>query len=241
MRALDVGRPRRSVARDGDADRAQQRVRQLERVRARDVEAVEEPVADEVEVAGHGRARVAVERAQRARAPRRDRRPTRAAACARGILRRSRRSAARARADAPADTGDAPRIRPSSSAGGRPVQSPTCARKSPVGTIAARREAHVLVDHLGVVVAAARQVRRPARRRRARRGRPTAARGASAIEAGLNVSSHSRSCSRQSLLCERPPRRAGSARGPRRPATGTTDLYAKPLTYAISSASISMP
>jgi hypothetical protein len=33
--------------------------------------------------------------------------------------------------------GEAPRMRPSSSAGGRPVHSPTCARKSPVGTMAA--------------------------------------------------------------------------------------------------------
>jgi hypothetical protein len=40
-------------------------------------------------------------------------------------------------ADAPAETGEAPRINPSNSAGARPVQSPTCARKSPVGMIAA--------------------------------------------------------------------------------------------------------
>jgi hypothetical protein len=39
-------------------------------------------------------------------------------------------------AEAPADTGAEPRINPSSSAVGSPVQSPTCARKSPVGTSA---------------------------------------------------------------------------------------------------------
>ena len=36
----------------------------------------------------------------------------------------------------PADTSAVPRIRPSSSECGRPVQSPTWARKSPVGTMA---------------------------------------------------------------------------------------------------------
>ena len=39
-------------------------------------------------------------------------------------------------ADEAAETGAAPRIRPRSSAGEIPVQSPTCARKSPVGIIA---------------------------------------------------------------------------------------------------------
>ena len=70
--AADVGDQRRrrptpstSAPGDGDPDRAEQRVGQLERGRLGDVEAVEQPVADEVEVAGHGRARVAVERAQR--------------------------------------------------------------------------------------------------------------------------------------------------------------------------------
>ena len=38
---------------------------------------------------------------------------------------------------------------------GEPVQSPTWARKSPVGIIAAGGVAHVLGDHRGVVVAAA--------------------------------------------------------------------------------------
>ena len=86
-----------------------------------DVEAVEEPVADEVEVAGHRRAHVAVERAQRLEDARRDRRRRRAARCAAGSW-RSPRSAAASSADAPADTGEAPRMRPSSSAGAaRPV------------------------------------------------------------------------------------------------------------------------
>ncbi len=39
-------------------------------------------------------------------------------------------------ADPPADTEAEPRMRPSSSAGWSPVQSPTCTRKSPVGIIA---------------------------------------------------------------------------------------------------------
>jgi hypothetical protein len=38
--------------------------------------------------------------------------------------------------EARADTAAEPRISPSSSDGGRPVQSPTCARKSPVGRTA---------------------------------------------------------------------------------------------------------
>ena len=100
-----------------------------------DVEAVEKAVADEVEVA---------------RSPPRRRRPRVNAGSARTCAgsssdaRSSRargrsaiaRSAARARPSAPADTGEAPRMRPSSSDGGRPVHSPTCARKSPVGITA---------------------------------------------------------------------------------------------------------
>ena len=49
---------------DGRSDRAQQRVGQLERVAPGDVEAVEQPTADEVEVRRHRGADVAAERAQ---------------------------------------------------------------------------------------------------------------------------------------------------------------------------------
>ena len=86
---------------DRDADRAQQHVGQLERARPADVEAVEQPVADEVEVAGDGRAGLAVERAQRVEhrgrvavgleqlpAPRGRSRSRRSAARARPTLRR---------------------------------------------------------------------------------------------------------------------------------------------------------
>ena len=69
------------------------------------------------------------------RASRRDRRPTRAAARASGsaaIAATSRSSCGRGAGR----HGRRARISPSSSAGGSPVQSPTCARKSPVGTTA---------------------------------------------------------------------------------------------------------
>ena len=76
---------------------------------------------------------------RRARAARRAPRPGRRRT--RGARARPRPSAIAAMSrssssDAPADTGAAPRIMPSSSAGGRPVQSPRCARRSPTGTIA---------------------------------------------------------------------------------------------------------
>ena len=107
--------------------------------------------------AGHRRSRLAVERrAARSRVA--------AGIAVRGeqLLRLgSARDAAISRsssADAPAETGDAPRISPSSSAGGSPVQSPTWARKSPGRDDRARGVAHVLRDHRRVVVAAAAEV-----------------------------------------------------------------------------------
>ena len=51
--------------RNGGTNGAAQRVRQLEREGVRDVEAVEEPVPDEVEIRGHGDPGPAIERAQR--------------------------------------------------------------------------------------------------------------------------------------------------------------------------------
>ncbi len=68
--AADVGDPvvdiRGFVALplDGDPDCPEQHVGQLERVGLRDVEPVEKPVSDQVEIRGHGRTGVAVERAQ---------------------------------------------------------------------------------------------------------------------------------------------------------------------------------
>ena len=130
---------------DRDRDRPEQRVGQLERGRLRDVEAVERAVADEVEVARDRRSRVTAE----ARAARRASRAGSSSdsrsfiAAESGSIVFSRSSSA----DPPADTGAAPRSRPSSSACEMPVQSPTCARKSPVGIIAAGGVAHVLRDH----------------------------------------------------------------------------------------------
>ena len=100
---VGVGEP---LSTDGDANRLQQRRRQLECVRVRDVEAVHEPRPHEVEVRVGGAAGVAVERAQ----------PLEHVACVvlgledlagGGILcDRSRSSASSA--DAPAETGAAP-------------------------------------------------------------------------------------------------------------------------------------
>ena len=53
-----------SSAVDGRPDRAQQRVGQLERVAPGNVEAVEKPIADEVEIFRHRRADIASERTQ---------------------------------------------------------------------------------------------------------------------------------------------------------------------------------
>ena len=171
-------RTRPGSAVDGGADRAQQRVRQLERVAAGDVEAVEQPVADEVEV-GRQRPRPVSPSSERRRS-----------STSRGIvvgveqLARVRSPCLSAAiscsssADAPADTGAAPRIRSSSSAGGTPVHSHDVREQVADRQHRRAREAHVLVDHLDVVVAAARQVRRPAPRRTARRDPPTGARGA---------------------------------------------------------------
>ena len=66
----DVGNARVDVrgvafpAVDGQTDRAQQRVGQLERIAPGDIETVEQPTPDEVEIVGHRRADIAAERAQ---------------------------------------------------------------------------------------------------------------------------------------------------------------------------------
>ena len=101
--------------------------------------------------------------------------------------------------EAPADTGAAPRIIPSTSDGGTPVQS------TEVGEQVADREhrrageAHVLVDHLRVVIAAFRQVRRPAPASERASGSTDCSSRWVLTAAGLATSSHSRSCSRQSF------------------------------------------
>ena len=66
MPAMRASTSRRVACRavDRRSDRAQQRVGQLERVAPGDVEAVEQPTADEVEILRHRRADLAVERAQ---------------------------------------------------------------------------------------------------------------------------------------------------------------------------------
>ena len=112
----------------------EKRVRQLERRGLGDVEAIDEPVADQVEIAGDRRACFAAERAQ-AREHLRGvavgfEELAGSGSLANASFRRSISS------EPPADTSAEPRIRPSSSDGGRPVQSPTWARKSPVGSTA---------------------------------------------------------------------------------------------------------
>ena len=89
-------------------------------------------------------------------------------------------------------------MRPSSSAGGSPVQSPTWARKSPVGTTA------LAVKRMCWVIIAAWWSRQ--RPRYSTSSSSESASGSTAcssrcfaIAFGFEVSSHSRSCSRQSL------------------------------------------
>ena len=119
-----------------DTDRAQQHVGQLERAGLDDVEAVEQPVADEIEVAGHRPARVPsrASAAPRARGPGSS---SESSSCRARHPARSRRSAARARRRRRPRRGRTPRIRSSSSDGGKAGPVSTWARKSPVGTTAA--------------------------------------------------------------------------------------------------------
>ena len=163
---------------DGRPDRTEERCRQLERVGIRDVEAVDEPIADEVEIGGHRGARrrcpaTAAPRAPSAGSPS-DSSSFRAALVLRDRVLISRWSSV----ETPAETGAEPRIRPSRSVGGRSVQSPDVCEEVADGDHRRARVAHVLVDHLGVVVVAALQIARPAPRRRANPDRPPAARGA---------------------------------------------------------------
>ena len=149
---VGVGEP---LSTDGDANRLQQRRRQLERVRVRDVEAVHEPRPHEVEVRR-----------------RRYRRRCRASATARARrLRRPRTRGSRGRRD---PLRSLPKQRELSGRprgnGRRPPHEAEELGRRQVGPVAHVREevahgddrragvAHVLVDHLHVVVAAAREV-----------------------------------------------------------------------------------
>ena len=139
-----------------DADGPQQRVGQLERVATGDVEAVEQPVADQVQVRRRRRAHLAVARAQRVED---------AAGIGVGREQLLRGRVGRHRGPQPLElVGGARR-----DGRGAAQQAEQLGRREP-GPVAdvreevARRdrrrgrEAHVLEDHLGVVVAAAREV-----------------------------------------------------------------------------------
>ena len=159
--AADLGDPFADVQRlqpsliDGGTDRAQQGVRQLDCTAPADVEAIEQSPADELEVGGGGTAHRAVERAQllqhllRLAVRLEQLTPGRILGHRRDQLPQFHR---RARGN-----GRRPRSIPSSSAGGTSVHSRM--REQITGREQRRAgEAHVLVDHLGVPVAAARQV-----------------------------------------------------------------------------------
>ena len=131
--------------------------------------------------------------------------------------------------DAPADTGAAPRIIASASAGATSVQDPRCASRSPTGTIAdpVKRMCWKIICEW-------------CSRQRVRYATRSSSESASAstdcssrwvlIAAGLNVSSHSRSCSRQTLRSHTSSARAKRC-GISSSGAGCIVLYAKPLTY----------
>ena len=208
---------RRRCLVDRGADRAQEHVGQLERVVVRDVEPVEQPVADEVEVVVQrlaGRAGfppqaleqgpgvlVGVEGLARGGvgAVRRDQR---------GVLRR-------------ATTGDQGRAAHQAEQLHRRQTGPL--RR--VGEEVARGdhrgagERHVLPDHRDVVVAAAAQVGPPAPRRSAGRDRSPGSRGWPAPRPACGPPPTPAHC--HATACGRtPPRRAGRGRGRLRGAPG---------------------
>ena len=141
---------------EGHANGPQQRVRQLERVAPRDVEAVEEPVADEIEVRRRGRARLSLERAQRLED-------------AAGLVVRLEQPLGgrilRDRGPQPLELGGGARRHGRRAAQqaeqlGRRESGPVADVREEVSRRDRRRarEAHVLEDHRDVVVAATRQV-----------------------------------------------------------------------------------
>ncbi len=190
---------------DGRPDRPEQRVGQLERGRLGDVEAVQETVADEVEVAGDGGSRRPPEARAGRRGPRRGRRPRPAAPGRQGRA-RSRRSASRAPSTRRPTRATRRASGRAAAAGGSPVQSPTCARKSPVGTTA------LAVKRMCCTIIAEWWSRQRPRYDTSSSSESASGSTASssrcfAIEAGLHVKSHSRSCSSQSF-----PAKTSSAR-----------------------------
>ncbi len=152
---LDVrGGPRFSG--NGDADGPEECVRQFERRGLADVEAVNEPVADQVEVARDRRAGFAPQRSQ-----------AREHLC--GVIAGCERLAGRRvpgeRRFQPLQLGGAPRghlcraARQVQQFGGRQARPvPSVGEEVPDGNHGTPREAHVLGDHGRVVVAAARQI-----------------------------------------------------------------------------------
>ena len=153
-------RPRAAVAFpavDGQPDRAQQRVGQLERIAPGDVEAVEQPTPDEVEIVGHRRADIAAERAQLGE---------RLAGVAVGIEERASTRVVRDRGDEAFElAGRARRHRRRAAhhrerVGRRDVGPGSEVREQVTDRHHRRpRETHVLEDHLRVVLATAGQVR----------------------------------------------------------------------------------
>ena len=223
---------------DRRSDRAQQRVGQLERVAPGDVEAVEQPAADEVEIRRHRGADVARRTRAAPRASCRGRRRSRGARGQPGrpvIAAISRSSSP----DAPADTGAAPRSIASASAGATSVHAPRCASRSPTGSIAdpVKRMCWKIICEW-------------CSRQRVRYATSSSSESASAstdcssrwvlIAAGLNVSSHSRSCSRQTLRSHTSSARAKRC-GISSSGAGRIAWYAKPLTYCVSIASSGVP
>ena len=144
-------------SRDRGADRPEERVRQLECVAPGDVEAIEESVPDEVEIRIQRRTDVTVERAQRIEH------------LGRVALRLEELASRRIlgdRGDQPFELGGRPcgdgrrAAHHAEHLGGRHVRPIPDVREQVSDREHRRaREAHVLGDHLGVVIAATRQIR----------------------------------------------------------------------------------
>ena len=142
---------------NGDADGPEECVRQFERRGLGDVEAVDEAVADQIEVAGDRRACFAAEGTQAARAPVRGRRRMSRTLRAAGSLANAffRRSIS---SEPPADTSAEPRIRPKQLGRRQARPVPDVGEEVPGREHGTGGEAHVLGDHGRMVVAAARQI-----------------------------------------------------------------------------------
>ena len=231
--------PSRSRPSSGDPDRAEQRVGHLERRRARRC---------------RSRRAGGCRRGRGSPPPLRRSRPAASRSCAStsaGIAvglraapsprgRRRSSSARSSSSEPPADTAAGPRSSPRSSACGTPVQAPDVREEVTGRDHRPGGEAHVLVDHRRVVVVAAREVRRPARRRRASRDRRPGARGAWRWPPAC-APRPTPAAARATASLRAPLRRAGTAGGSPPSGAGRTWLYAKPLTYALWRPSSSSP